>query len=38
MTDLASAYYVYKKAEAASVGTRVRFLAEREGHGSAVDR
>lgn len=32
--DLASAYYVYRKAETATVGTRVRFSAEREGHSS----
>ncbi len=32
--DLASAYHVYRKAEAASVGTRVRFSAERQAHSS----
>jgi len=32
--DLASAYYVYKKAETESIGTRVTFSAERDSHSS----
>lgn len=36
--DLASAYCVYKTAETAGVGTRVRVSAEREDHSSVVRR